>query len=145
MNKYEIDTPLRQAHFLAQLAHESGSLIYTEELASGEHYENKADLGNVRKGDGVRYKGRGFIQVTGRANYRAYGDELKLDLEQSPQLLSVLPYCADSAGWFWAEHSLNIFADKDDILTITKRINGGTNGLPDREKRLLQCKKTLGC
>ncbi len=144
MDKYEINTPLRQAHFLAQLGHESAGLIYTKELASGEAYENRADLGNVRRGDGVRFKGRGLIQITGRANYRSYGDSIKLDFETNPNLLEVLPYCTDSAGWFWDIHNLNVFADKDNLKEITRRINGGENGIADRKHRLDVCKKVLG-
>ncbi len=143
MQKYAIDTPLRQAHFLAQVGYESGSLIYTEELASGQAYENRADLGNMFVGDGKRYKGRGFIQITGRANYRMYGDSVKMDLEDNPTLLAELPYCVDSAGYFWDSHSLNIFADKDDIMTITRKINGGLNGIEGRTERLITAKKVL--
>jgi putative chitinase len=143
MEKYEINTPLRQAHFLAQVGHESDSLIYNEEIASGAAYENRADLGNTLIGDGKRYKGRGLIQITGRANYRMYGDFEKMDFESNPELLAELPYCVDSAGWFWDGHSLNILADQDKSMEITRRINGGTNGLIDRLNRLTICKKVL--
>lgn len=143
MEKYEINTPLRQAHFLAQLGHESLGLVYPAEIASGKAYEGRADLGNLRPGDGVRFKGRGFIQITGRANYRMYGQSVGVDLESTPSLLELSPYCSDSAGWFWSEHSLNVFADKDDIKTIAKRINGGYTGLEDRQRRLNAAKHAL--
>src|SRR3990167_11177457 len=87
MDEFEINTSQRQAAFLAQIAHESGSLRYVRELASGEAYELRSDLGNTEPGDGPRYKGRGFIQVTGRANYQACGDALGVDLVGSPELL----------------------------------------------------------
>ncbi len=144
MEKYEINSPLRQAHYLAQIGHESLSLIYTAELADGSHYENRADLGNTHEGDGKRYKGRGFIQITGRFNYIAYGHSIDIDFENNPVLLADVPYCADSSGWFWQSHNLNIFADQNNIKEITRRINGGFNGLNDRETRLYNCKKTLG-
>lgn len=143
MVKYHIDTPLRQAHFLAQVGHESLGLVYTAEIASGLAYENRADLGNTEVGDGVRFKGRGFIELTGRSNYRMYGQDVGVDLEAEPKLLQKIPLCADSAGWFWSEHDLNDYADKDNILIITRRINGGTNGIDDRKKRLIRCKSVL--
>jgi predicted chitinase len=143
MDKYEINTPLRQAHFLAQIGHESGELRYREEIASGAAYENRADLGNVEEGDGKRFKGRGLIQLTGRANYRAYSQDCGFDLLQNPRLLEEdTNLCADVAGWFWKRRGLNKIADADNILTITVRINGGRNGLENR-KRLLELAKDV--
>ncbi len=135
----QINTPLRQAHFLAQLGHESGSLRYTSELASGTAYEGRADLGNTQPGDGPRFKGRGLIQITGRANYTSYGNARGKDYitGTNPTLLATDPnVAADCSGWFWATRQLNQLADQDDVLAITKRINGGTNGLDDRTRRL---------
>ena len=136
-----IDTPLRQAHFLAQVGHESGELCYTEELASGTEYEGRADLGNTEPGDGPRFKGRGLIQLTGRANYAAFGRFVALDLLTDPKRVATDPRLAvDAATWFWTRHALNALADRDDTLAITKKINGGTNGLAEREAKLLRAK-----
>jgi putative chitinase len=134
-----ITTPLRQAHFLAQLGHESGELRYTEELASGDAYEGRRDLGNTAPGDGRRFKGRGLIQLTGRANYQAYSDAIGRNLVDgdNPHLLATDPDLAvDVACWFWQTHGLSGLADRDDVIGITKKINGGLNGLPDRERLL---------
>ena len=132
MLEFEINTPQRQAAFLAQIAHESGSLRYVRELASGEAYELRSDLGNTEPGDGPRYKGRGFIQVTGRANYQACGNALGVDLVGSPELLERPDLACRSAAWFWQTHGLNELADKGDFKLITKRINGGYNGYQER-------------
>ena len=136
MAKYEINTELRMAHFLAQIGHESGGLIYVRELASGKAYEGRKDLGNVQVGDGVKYKGRGLIQITGRANYKACGDALGVNFELTPALLESKDNAAMSAAWYWNLKKLNVLADADDVLKITKKINGGTNGLDDRKTRL---------
>ena len=142
MEKYEINTPLRVAHFLAQVLHESGSLRYTTELASGEANEGRTDLGNVYIGDGPRFKGRGLIQLTGRANYEAYGQYLGVRVVDTPELVST-QYMADAAGWFWMRKNLNPLADSDDIKAITKKVNGGYNGLADRELFLIRAKQNL--
>lgn len=144
LEKYDISTSLRLAHFLAQVGHESGSLHYVEEIASGVAYEGRKDLGNVRAGDGKRFKGRGLIQITGRANYQKYGDEIGIDFIANPQLLASPLYAVDSAGWFWNGHGLNTLADVDDLTHITRRINGGTNGINDRQHRLIVAKQVLG-
>lgn len=126
------DNPQREAAFLAQIAHESGELRYVRELASGEAYEGREDLGNTQPGDGVRYKGRGLIQVTGRANYAKCGADLGLDLLEQPSLLEEPCNACRSAAWFWAAHGCNELADRGDFKTITRRINGGLNGYPAR-------------
>lgn len=133
MKQYEIDTPVRQAAFLSQIAHESGRFYYVEEIASGQAYEGRKDLGNTQPGDGVRYKGRGLIQLTGRSNYRQLSQELGVDFEDNPELLKSPQYAVQSACWFWHSRGLNDYADVRDIRTITKRINGGYNGIADRE------------
>ena len=132
MEEFEIDTPERQAAFIAQIAHESGGLRYVRELASGEAYEDRADLGNTETGDGVRFKGRGLIQITGRANYRLCGEALGVDLVGNPELLETPDLACRSAAWFWKDRGLNELADKGDFKLITKRINGGYNGYRER-------------
>lgn len=144
LDEFVIDTPLRQAFFIAQIAHESGSLRYVQEIASGAAYEGRVDLGNLEPGDGICYKGRGLIQVTGRANYKRCGEALGLDLIGCPELLELPENAARSAGWFWATHNLNASADANDIRTNTRIINGGANGLLDRTQRLVEAKRGLG-
>ena len=143
MRRYGIDTALRRSHFLAQVGHESGALRYEEELASGEAYERRADLGNTEPGDGPRFKGRGLIQLTGRANYAAYGAARGIDLTtgDAPRRIATDPeLAADVAGWFWQSRKLNARADADDIRAVTRRINGGYNGLADRIEYLRRAK-----
>lgn len=132
MREFDINTPARQASFLSQIGHESGQFRYVLELASGAAYEGRKDLGNTQPGDGVRYKGRGLIQITGRANYKACGAALGLDLIGYPELLEQPVNACRSAGWFWKTRGLNELADAGDQVRVTKRINGGTNGLDDR-------------
>lgn len=132
MAEFSINTPARQAAFIAQIAHESGQFRYVREIASGAAYEGRADLGNTFKGDGIRFKGRGLIQVTGRANYAACGKVLGLDLILFPELLEQPLYACRSAAWFWKSRGLNEIADAGDQVKITRRINGGTNGLAER-------------
>lgn len=133
MTEFNIDTPARAAAFIAQIAHESGSLRYTTELASGGAYEGRQDLGNTEPGDGPLFKGRGLIQITGRANYQTVSTALGHDFLASPTDLADPENASRSAAWFWNTHGLNELADAGDFLRITKRINGGTNGLADRE------------
>jgi putative chitinase len=122
----------RICHFLAQLAHETGGFRYDEELASGAQYENRTDLGNTQSGDGVKFKGRGFIQLTGRYNYRKYGELLNLPLEQNPELAKQPRVSLKIALVYWNMQDLNYYADRGDFEEITRRINGGLNGLTDR-------------
>ncbi len=143
MIEFDINTPLRQAHFLAQLAHESDRFNALEEYASGEDYEWRDDLGNVYPGDGVRFKGRGLIQVTGRTNYQDCGRALGVDLVANPKRLSDPDLAARSAGWFWHKNKLNPDADRDDVKTVTRVINGGLNGFEDRVHLLKRAKKVL--
>lgn len=136
MEEFEITTPERQAAFLAQIGHESGGLHWVTEIwgptDTQRRYEGRADLGNTEPGDGVRFKGRGLIQTTGRANYRATGEALGVDLIAQPELLADSVLAARSAAWFWKEHGLNELADAGDFMRITRRINGGLNGFDDR-------------
>lgn len=138
---YQIDTPLRLAHFMAQLAHESGGFQYMEEIASGAAYEGRKDLGNTEVGDGKRFKGRGPIQLTGRANYRRAGQKLGIDLERHPEIASLPSIGMLTACLYWFERGLNALADRDDVTTITRKINGGLNGFEDRKKRLVKTKE----
>lgn len=101
LKQYEINTPLRISHFLAQVLHESGGFKFSEEIASGEPYEGRKDLGNTNTGDGKLFKGRGYIQITGRYNYKLYSDYKGIDFLSNPKLLATPQYAMDSAGWFW--------------------------------------------
>lgn len=132
--------PLRFAHFLGQLAHESGGFRYMEEIASGTDYEGRKDLGNVKPGDGKRFKGRGPIQLTGRANYAIYGAALGLDLINHPEQVAQPEIGILVAALFWHRNGLNALADADDLKRITRKINGGYNGLVDRELKTLKAK-----
>lgn len=141
---HEIDaTPRRLAHFLAQVGHESGGFRYMEEIASGAAYEGCADLGNTQPGDGKRFKGRGPIQLTGRANYRRFGQMAGIDFENHPEIAAIPSIGMLTACLYWTDHDLNLLADRDDVMTITKLINGGLNGLDDRRRRLIQAKGLL--
>ncbi|WP_375674136.1 MULTISPECIES: glycoside hydrolase family 19 protein [unclassified Bartonella] len=145
-----LTTPLRIAHFLSQCAHESDGFFTLREYASGRAYEGRRDLGNVNPGDGVHFKGRGLIQLTGRNNYRRFTrfwclvDEQAVDCEAFPQELEKFPAALWSAVWFWQMKGLNRLADQDDYLGITKAINGGRNGLVQRLIYLNRAKKLLG-
>ena len=157
INKYaeefHIDTPLRMAHYLAQIAHESCELKYTVEQG-GKSYFDKYDTGRLaarlgntpqKDGDGYKYRGRGLIQITGKTNYEAYKRYCKFDVISNPQLLEMPLGAVRSSMWFFAVYAnLLKYADADDLLTITKRINGGTNGLDKRKAYLVRAKKALG-
>ena len=127
--------PMQQAHFLAQIAHESGEFRYTEELATGEAYEGRADLGNTQPGDGPRFKGRGLIQLTGRANYTRFENDSGVDVVSNPQQVATNPDLAVwVAGWFWQKNNLNNLAVGDNVGPVTYRVNGGYNGLAERQR-----------
>lgn len=144
MDEFGITTPARQAAFLAQVCHESGSLHYTRELADGTAYEGRADLGNTEPGDGPRFRGRGLIQITGRANYRACGTALNLDLIGHPEMLEQAGPACRSAGWFWQSKNLNGIADAGKFGTLCRLVNGGFNGLDDRISAFLNARRALG-
>jgi putative chitinase len=140
MDRYHIDTLNRMGHFLAQVMVESGGLHYREEIASGKAYEGRKDLGNVHPGDGELYKGRGFIQLTGRANYHAYAQVLKShavsnwDVEATPKIVED-SFCSDSAGYFWDREKLNAEADKGDGVVNVQRVSRAVNrGNPNSPK-----------
>lgn len=134
---------LRLPHFMAQICHESGSFRYMEEIASGQAYEGRGDLGNTQPGDGKRYKGRGPLQLTGRANYRAFGRRIGIDIERHPDIAAYPSIGLLLALQFWKQNSLNTLADRDDLRGITRRINGGLNGLDDRMAHLTRIKSWM--
>jgi putative chitinase len=164
-DKYGVNTPTRIAHFIAQVAHESGSFRYSKEIATGEAYEGRKDLGNVNKGDGKKFKGRGWIQTTGRINYKQaskdiFGDERLLE---HPEILEQPEYAMLSAFWYWNTRRMNVIADKTDdhrikvvfqkskkevwyspVEYITYRINGGQNGIAERKVYYARAKQVLG-
>ncbi|WP_339506431.1 glycoside hydrolase family 19 protein [Pseudomonas sp. EA_15y_Pfl1_P102] len=129
MGRYGIVVPLRVAAFIAQVGHESGQLRWVREIwgptAQQAGYEGRADLGNTVPGDGSKYRGRGLIQITGRANYEACGEALSLDLIDRPELLELPQHAAMSAAWFWSTKGLNTLADQGEFVKITRRVNGG--------------------
>ena len=122
--------------FIAQIGHESGRLVYTEELASGAAYQGREDLGNIYPGDGVRYKGRGLIQITGRFNYQELSKDTGIDFVGRPLILKEAPYCVTSAFWYWMKKNLNKYVDGTEkgLKLVTKKINGGYNGYEERKK-----------
>lgn len=127
LHTYSINTTFRIAAFLGQIKQESGSFQFTQEIASGKAYEGRKDLGNTEAGDGAKFKGRGLLQITGRANYTACSKALFDDyrLLAAPALLATPHLACMSAGWFWQSRGLNELADKSDYMNITKKINGG--------------------
>lgn len=140
--KYDINTSLRLQHFIAQVAHESCQFLFCKELASGKAYEGRKDLGNTNIGDGIKFKGRGLIQITGKCNYDAISNDLFGDskLLRLPEVLETPEYAVISALWFWNKHGLNEIADTDNCEKITKKINGGVNGLTERKEFLRKAK-----
>lgn len=153
LSRYEINSSKRSAAFLAQIGHESGELCYVRELGS-DQYLSKYDTGTLAArlgnspeadGDGQKYRGRGLIQITGRRNYLACSQALFGDdrLLQQPQLLEQPQWACESAGWFWQTNGLNELADNDQFTNITRRINGGLNGLDDRLQRWARAKAVL--
>ena len=148
MDEFDIVTPACQAAFLAQIGHESGGLLYTSEIwgptPAQMRYEGRVDLGNLMPGDGSKYRGRGLIQVTGRANYSRMGRALGLDLEARPELLAETGAAARSAACFWDAHGLNEYAEAGDFKQLTRRINGGLNGYDERLKLWAGAKAALG-
>lgn len=134
LNRFQINTPARMRHFLSQTAHESGGLQWLEELASGSDYEGRTDLGNIHAGDGRKYKGAGVIQLTGRSNYQAFSDYI-----QDPKVMNGVDYVSttypfSSAGFWWHNNNMNDLCDRGaSVEAVTRRVNGGLNGLADRE------------
>lgn len=132
LESYDITSRLRIAHFLGQTCEESAGYRTTEEFASGREYEGRQDLGNTQKGDGPRYKGRGLLQLTGRANYADYGKALGVDLVNNPTLAAQPALSLKIACEYWKRHDINADCDRDDAQAVTRKVNGGLNGLSDR-------------
>lgn len=149
MAAYGIDTPTRQAAFLAQIGHESGHLTYVREIwgptPAQAKYEGRKDLGNDQPGDGFKFRGRGLIQITGRANYLKVGEALGLALDRQPEMLELPKWAALSAAWFWYAHGLNALADNAAFGAITRTINGGTNGSEERIALWEKAREALVC
>lgn len=172
---FGIETPIRIAHFIAQISHESNNLSATEEnlnysaallvkvfpkyfktledakivernpaAIANIVYANRLGNGDTASGDGYKFRGRGAIQNTGKANYKLLSDALKVDFVATPELLTQPIYSMLAAGQFWKSRGLNELADNDDVLSITKKINGGINGLSERVDNLKRCKTALG-
>jgi putative chitinase len=163
--KYQINTPKRQACFIGQCMHESGGFKFLRENLNysakalintwpsrfpdadiAEKYARQPEMiankvysgrmGNTEDGDGAKFIGRGLIQLTGKDNYKAFGEAIGEDLVANPQLVEQPRYAALSAGWFWNKRGLNALADAMDIETLTKRINGGNIGIDDRKAKI---------
>lgn len=158
MPQFGINTPLRVAHYMCQILHESGSFKYDTEIASGAAYDTgklAVKLGNTpsKDGDGQKYKGRGLIQLTGRTNYSNFNSWLNKTFEwfrksptnvyKNPELVATPRFAVLSSIYFWTSKGLNALADKDEFTKITKIINGGTNGIDNRLKLLGICKKVF--
>ena len=132
LESYDITSRLRIAHFLGQTCEELAGYRTTEEFASGKEYEGRQDLGNTQRGDGPRYKGRGLLQLTGRANYADYGKALAVDLVNNPTLAAQPALSLKIACEYWKRHDINADCDRDDAQAVTRKVNGGLNGLSDR-------------
>jgi len=144
LRKYTINTPDRIRHFLSQTAHESGGGRYKKELASGKAYNGRTDLGNTSPGDGPKYKGAGYIQLTGKFNYSRLSEYLN-----DPRVMEGVDYVAEnlpftSAGYWWEDNRMNDLIDSGaDVLAVTKRVNGGVNGLADRQHYYDVCLRVI--
>ncbi len=141
--RYAVTTPLRVCHFLAQAAHETDGFRTLEEYGNAAYfarYEGRRDIGNTQPGDGARFHGRGVFQLTGRANYRRYGALLGLDLESAPELAKDPAISLAIAFAYWREREINAAADADDVVRVTRLINGGRNGLAERTRLLCAAK-----
>ena len=153
--KYNINSPLRITHFLAQIMHESGGFKWLRELWGPTDQQKKYDppfrlaktLGNINRGDGFKYRGRGLIQLTGKHNYTKFtneiGPEFDVNFVSQPDLVESAPYAVLVAGWYWNSRNINEVADQDNLREVTRRINGGFNGLEDRRKYLKRAKLVL--
>jgi len=133
---------------MAQVSHESGGLLYFEEIADGSAYEWRSDLGNVNAGDGRRYKGRGPIQLTGRANYRSASGRVGANVESDPERVNMPSMGFKTTIDFWNNNGLSrycVTGSADEFKQLTRRINGGYNGLKDREAKFARARSAMGC
>jgi len=148
VSKYGVKTPLDQAHFLAQTAHESDGFQTTVEYATGDAYDTRTDLGftKAKDGDGRKFKGFGLIQETGPNNQREVATDLGIlaEWKKDPRILAAFPWAALSAGHYWKSRHISALANRDDVEAVTRRINGGLNGLADRKTYLRRAKAALG-
>jgi putative chitinase len=151
---YSVDTHLRVSHILAQLLHESNGFRAVLEYADGKTYEGRISLGNTQPGDGPRFRGRGLLQITGRANYTAFARKYKIDCINHPELLEQPRWAVAGALWYWQGRNLNYYSDLDDVLAVSQIINQGSipragfkrkapNGFADRVAKLAKCKAAL--
>ena len=132
MQRVEINTPLRAAAYISQVGHESADLRYMQEIASGAKYEGNLKLGNTKSGDGMRFKGRGPIQLTGRDNYTRFSAWSGLDCIIHPELLEIPENGFLASAWYWETRDLNSHADKGDILRVSIGVNGkNSDGYPN--------------
>lgn len=143
VTRFDLNTNVRQQHFLAQVAHESDHFQTTREYATGKAYEGRKDLGNTHKGDGERFRGRGLIQLTGRYNYDKASKALGEPYVDDPPLVEKFPAAAIVSGWFWHKNDINKHADRDDVRAVTKVVNGGYNGLDSRQVALKNAKSAF--
>ena len=171
---YDINTPQRVAGFIAQCAHESGNFraikenlnyqaatlskvwpskfppdvaqqyAHNQEGIADRAYAGRMGNGDEASGDGFRFCGRGLIQITGKQNYQSFADSLQMDINDVPAYLATFEGAAQSACWFWEANNLNAVADAGDIVTMTKKINGGTLGLDDRTARYKHALQIMG-
>lgn len=143
---FDVTTENRAAHFLCHAAHETDgfrTLVEYGDTAYFRRYDGRKDLGNETPGDGPRYRGRGIFQLTGRFNYRIFGNRIRVDLEGNPARAAEPDISVQTALHYWNDRRLNPLADRDDIVATTKKINGGRNGLADRKAKLIRAKAVL--
>ena len=142
--RFQINTSVRIRHFISQISHESGGGKWMKELASGDDYEGRKDLGNTQPGDGRKYKGAGFIQLTGRANYSDFSKYMNDPKVMDGVDYVALNYPATSAGYWWYNNRMNALCDHNPLIEeVTKRVNGGLRGIEDRKVYYNRCLEVI--
>jgi len=142
--RFQINTSVRICHFISQISHESGGGKWMKELASGDDYEGRKDLGNTQPGDGRKYKGAGFIQLTGRANYSDFSKYMNDPKVMDGVDYVALNYPATSAGYWWYNNRMNSLCDRNPLIEeVTKRVNGGLRGIEDRKVYYNRCLEVI--